>query len=263
MPELPDVEYFKKYIDATSLHQVIEGVDLDRDDILGDVSRRSLRERLLGHSLESTRRYGKYLFAQLSGDGCLVLHFGMTGQLDYSSASEVPPHTRLCLHFNKGARLAYVCQRMLGTIDWASDVEGYLERKGLGVDAASEELDFDRFRELLGSKRGSIKGALMDQQTIAGLGNVYVDEILFRAGVHPRASVPELSRETLGRIFRAISAVLEEATRARADPNRMPDHFLLHRRGTERDDCPKCGGRLEEIEVTGRKSSICPRCQQH
>lgn len=108
MPELPDVEYFKKYIDVTSLHQVIDGVDVDRDVILGNDSRHSLHERLLGRSPESTRRYGKHLFAQLSGGGWLVLHFGMTGELDDSGAPEVPPHTRLCLHFDNGARQAAI-----------------------------------------------------------------------------------------------------------------------------------------------------------
>lgn len=224
MPELPDVEYFKTYIDATSLHQAIDSVAVHRDDILGKVSARSLRQRLLGRSLESTERHGKYLFARLSGDGWLVLHFGMTGELNYSSDGDVPSHTRLCLHFDNGRRLAYICQRMLGTVDWTADPRNYIEGKQLGIDAASDELDLPRFREILSGKRGSVKGALMDQSTIAGLGNVYVDEILLRAGVHPKASVPGLRRDAVERLFRAMRAVPHRGDRrgGGSQPNARP-----------------------------------------
>jgi formamidopyrimidine-DNA glycosylase len=262
MPELPDVETFKGYLDATSLHRRIEKVEIDRDDILGDVSARSLQRRLKGRSLESTRRHGKYLFAKVSDDGWLVLHFGMTGYPTYSETEEPPAHTRVLFKFDGGGHLAYVCMRMLGRVDWTKDADRFIEQHKLGIDAQSEDFDFDRFQQLLETKRGSIKSALMDQQTIAGLGNIYVDEILFQARVHPKTSVSDLDDSQLKTIFQQISRVLKTAIRAQASREKMPKSFLLSQRGEEHAKCPRCGELLESIKVSGRTSYFCPMCQQ-
>lgn len=262
MPELPDVETFKGYLDATSLHQRIAKVEIERDDILGEVSARSLRRRLKGHSLESTRRHGKYLFAEVSGDGWLVLHFGMTGYPEYSETEDPPEHTRTLFKFEGGGHLAYVCMRMLGRVDWTENADQFIEQHDLGIDAQSEDLDFDRFQELMEKKRGSIKSALMDQQTIAGLGNVYVDEILFQSRIHPKASVNDLEMSELKTIFKQMHRVLKAAIRARVKPENMPKSFLLPRRSEKDAKCPRCGELLETIKVTGRTTYFCPNCQK-
>lgn len=261
MPELPDVESFKGYIDATSLHQRIEKVEVDRDDILGDVSKRSLQQRLKGRALESARRHGKYLFARLSDDGWLVLHFGMTGYPDYSETEDPPEHTRVLLNFEGGGHLAYVCMRMLGRVDWTENADQFIEQHELGIDAQSEDLDFDRFRKLLEGKRGSIKSALMDQETIAGLGNVYTDEILFQSKIHPKASVNDLGQSQIKAIFKQMGRVLKAAIGAQVNPDKMPKSFLVPLRGESDAECPRCNEPLQTIKVSGRTTYFCPNCQ--
>lgn len=261
MPELPDVHIFQKYLEGTSLHQPIERVEVNRREILENISPRSLQKRLTGKTLESTRRRGKYLFAGVDDAGWLVLHFGMTGYLKYSRDEESPDHTRVLLRFENGAALAYVCMRMLGRVTWTNDVDAFCREKELGIDAFSDELDFRKFQELLASKRGSIKSALMDQKTIAGLGNVYVDEILFQAKVHPKTAVMKLEDTTLREIHKQIRRVLKAAIRAKAEPKRLPKTFLLPRRGEEGAKCPRCEGLLKTIKVSGRTTTFCPSCQ--
>lgn len=269
MPELPDVQVFKEYLDATSLHQVIREVEIFRRDILGGVSSRSLKRRLKGKRLESTWRHGKFLFVRIGDDdddadddGWLVLHFGMTGLLEYSKSKNPPEHTRLLLHFEDGAHLAYICMRLLGLVDWTNDAERFVQDKELGIDALGEDLDFEQFSELIGAKQAAVKSALMDQETIAGLGNVYVDEILFQARVHPKTRAARLSEKQLREIFQQLRRVLKAAIRARAQPKRMPKSFLLYRRGENGAKCPRCGSPFQSTKVSGRTSYFCSRCQQ-
>lgn len=261
MPELPDVQVYKEYLDATSLHQRIDALDVGRDEILGDVSARSLQRRLSGRTLESTRRHGKYLFVRISDADWLIFHFGMTGYLAYSSAREPPEHTRVLFRFDNGFHLAYVSQRMIGRIDWTEDPDAFIEQQRLGIDALDRALDAERFWDAIHRKRGSIKSALMHQGTIAGLGNVYTDEILFQAGVHPQAAASDLDQPTLTEIHRQMRRVLTSAIKARAQPERMPKDFLTPRRGADDATCPRCGGALETAKISGRTAYLCPRCQ--
>ena len=173
MPELPDVEIFKQYLDATSLHQEINRVEVHSTQVLEGISARKLRRRLEGHAFESSRRHGKYLFVRLNEGNWLVLHFGMTGFLRYyKNPEQSGDHTRLRIDFKNGFHLAFDCQRKLGLIDWVEDPKEFIRKKELGDDPLSEHFDLSRFTELLEGKRGSVKSALMNQSVIAGIGNI-------------------------------------------------------------------------------------------
>src|SRR5215207_5968721 len=188
MPELPDVEAFKRYMDATSLHQKIRFVGVRSEKILGDFSARTLQSTLKGRTFESTRRHGKNLFAGLDGGGWMLMHFGMTGRLTYfKDPDEEPLHSRLLFAFDNDNHLAFVCQRMFGKVDLIEDPEEFAREKGLGPDAL--DLDGGSFRERLNGTRGGVKATLMNQKILAGIGNIYSDEILFQARLHPRTSV--------------------------------------------------------------------------
>ncbi|MGD8377843.1 MAG: DNA-formamidopyrimidine glycosylase family protein [Acidobacteriota bacterium] len=261
MPELPDVQVFKEYLDATALHRRIRGVHLeDAEDVLR-VSRQALASRLHGHELRSTRRHGKNLFVDVTADGWLLLHFGMTGHLRYYKRERhpTPDHARLRIDLSGGYELAYVNQRKLGTIDMLEDPDAFIRRKGLGPDAL--ELDLRGFRKALEGRRRTVKGVLMDQGTIAGIGNVYADEALFAAGVDPRIPAGRLDRDTVGSLHRAMRRVLRQAIEARVDPDTMPSGFLLPHR-EEGARCPRCRGRLRRAEVDGRATYFCPRHQR-
>jgi len=262
MPELPDVEVFRRYMNATSLHQKIANVSVKDKSLLGNVKLRSLQTKLKNTRLQSTARHGKYLFAETDEGDSLVLHFGMTGFLKYfKNEDEAPEHVRLLLEFRNGYHLAYDCQRKLGLIDMTDDYHRFVKQKELGKDPMREDFDFSAFKDLMQGKRGSIKSALMNQQLLAGIGNVYSDEILFHAKIHPESSASELNDEQLHSIFKAMKKVLETAIDKKVNPDDFPKSYLLpHRQPGE--SCPLCDGKIQKATISGRSGYFCPEHQK-
>jgi formamidopyrimidine-DNA glycosylase len=206
-------------------------------------------------------RHGKHLFVKLSKNGWLRMHFGMTGFLRYfKNRSQQPEHVRLRLDFSNGYCLAYDNLRLLGQIGWVSEPDKFVKDENLGPDAL-KGLDLKKFRKLLSGRRGSIKSALMDQNAIAGIGNIYSDEILFQAKIHPGTSAKNLLKNRLKKVYEALQQVLQVAIECRADPEKFPDHFLIPRR-EEGKACPRCAGRVEKITISGRSGYLCPDCQK-
>lgn len=257
MPELPDVAGFKKYLDATSLHQKIRTTRCHDDRFVKGLSRQSLQRRLKGTKLTGSRQWGKWLFVAMDAKGYLVLHFGMTGGLDYG-AGDPPEHARLVLHFDNDKRLAILSQRMIGRASWTDDLKAFGEQHELGPDAL--DIDADRFVEMFRSKRGAVKSALMDQSLIAGIGNVYSDEICFQTRMHPGSKVPKLGESRLRDLQKAMRRVLSVASRKGGNGHKAPRSWLLGGRG-EDSPCPRCGGNLDSTTINGRTSWFCPACQ--
>lgn len=259
MPEIPDVEVYKRYVDATSLHQRIQHVSVETIRLLKGVSKTSLGRYLHGHCLEKTKRHGKYLFVQLDAGKWLVLHFGMTGDLKYfRHGNDKPDYTRVLFDFDNGYHLAYISKRKLGAITLTDQVSRFVADQHLGPDAL--DMDLRRFKESTGRRRGSVKTWLMNQTVVAGIGNVYSDEILFQARIHPRRKVGDLSEADIERLYRKLRWVIERAIEAHAEPVRMPDKFLTTHRHKD-DQCPKCRGPLEHETIGGRTAYFCAHCQ--
>jgi formamidopyrimidine-DNA glycosylase len=148
---------------------------------------------------------------------------------------------------------------MLGGVAFAEDEQAYIKERGLGPDALT--LAWEPFMERLAARRGAIKSALMDQRLLAGLGNLYSDEVLFQARLHPQTEVTTLSAEALHQVYKTMQAVLEQAIASHADPTRLPQSWLLphrHRRGP----CPSCGKALVRHKVNQRSAYLCPNCQR-
>ena len=261
MPELPDVETFKNYLDSTALHKKIDKTTVTDERILDSLSRQRLARRLKGNELVRTKRHGKYLFVEVGGDGWLILHFGMTGYLSYyKHADERPEHARMILYFSNGYRLAYISQRLLGEVGLTADVDDFIAQHDLGPDALSDEVGRKEFMAMLEGRTGMIKPALMSQSIIAGIGNVYADEILFQAKIHPKTTVDDLDEDEKKRLYRAMRRVLRVASRNEADPESMPSGYILPHR-EEGDECHGCGGKVKKTTVSGRSSYYCPACQ--
>ncbi len=259
MPELPDVEVFKGYLDATSLHQRIREVEVVERKVLAEVSARALGEALGGRTFATTRRHGKYLLVKLEEGLWMTLHFGMTGSLKYFKGERAKPlYGRLLVHFDNGFRLAYVSRRMLGKVGLAEGPEGLVREKGLGPDALG--LDSEAFAGLFKKTGATVKSALMDQGRIAGVGNIYSDEVLFQAGIHPETRAHGLTDKELRELFGAMRRVLALAIRRKADPARLPRAYLVPNR-REGGRCPRCKNPLERTKVSGRKAYYCPRRQ--
>ncbi len=259
MPELPDVETYKRYVDATALKQTVTGVDMPSPSLLDHLTPQSLGRHLKGAQFAQTRRHGKYLFVQADERGWLVLHFGMTGRLEYARGEHPQPKgIGLVIRFAHDAHLAYIAPRKLGHIAWSQNPDAFVEGKHLGPDAMA--VDLAQFRNLAAQRKGAVKAWLMDQKAIAGIGNVYSDEILLRAGVHPQTALQKLDKSAIGALHRAIKQVLQQAIKAKADPERMPKSFLLPNR-EEGMPCPRCGGKVKRVTAAGRSAYYCPKCQ--
>jgi formamidopyrimidine-DNA glycosylase len=260
MPELPDVEIFKRYFNATSLHQRIDDVDVRNAYILKETSARELARGLKGRRFESSRRHGKHLFVRADGKLWLRLHFGMTGSLRYFKGKEhAPPHARVLFVFSKDYRLAFDDQRKFGQIGLLKDVDEFLKNRALGPDAL--EIDLANFRKIPRQRRGAVKSILLNQQVIAGIGNIYADEILFHARIHPETEISRLGDKGVAKLFRATRHILEKAIAANADANQMPKSWLLPHRG-KGGKCLRCGRKLRSAKIGGRTAWFCAHCQK-
>lgn len=259
MPELPDVELFRQELEKTSLHRRIAQTSIYKDRLVRGSSRQLIQRRLKDQEFQATYRHGKHLLVRISNDGYLVLHFGMTGNLVFRESEEkFPEYTAAIFSFVDGSALTYSSKRLLGRILIVQTIEQLLDEEELGPDALS--IPKQKFVELLSGKRGTIKSALMNQSTLSGIGNVYSDEILFQAKLHPKTEVKQLSDQQIGELYEIAQSVLKQAIQSRADPQMMPSGYMLPQR-TSDAICPQCQGTLEKQEVSGRGAIYCPHCQ--
>ncbi len=259
MPELPEVEVFRRYIDRTSLGQRIRGIDVRSKVVIRGTPEEELRAALVGAELEATGRHGKYLFVRLSTGRWLTWHFGMTGEPVYfHDPSEEPKYVRFLLIFPH-AYLAFDDPRMLGRIGIARSMDAYIKERRLGPDALS--VSEGEFMSILGRSRGAVKSALMDQHKIAGLGNIYSDEVLFQARIDPRSDCQRLSEDDLRSLYAHMRGVLRTSIRHKTDFSKFPSTYLLHdrRRGAP---CPLCSGTVATLTMGGRTTYYCPACQR-
>jgi len=257
MPELPEVETFKRYLDKTSLKQTIKKIQVMDERILntGEIN---LNHFIKGKRFESSTRHGKYLFVQLK-PGYLILHFGMSGDLKYYDAKEEPPKfSKVITHFNNGFNLSYISIRMFGKVSVTNSMEEFIERKKLGPDAY--KMTLQEFQEAVRRRKAIVKNALLNQSFIAGVGNIYSDEILFRTKIHPKTNINSLSESKVKELFVNIKEILEYGIKKKGDLGTYPNDFLIPHRKKE-EKCPICNSDITRFEVSGRHGFFCPTCQ--
>ena len=265
MPELPDVENYRRYLQKYALRRTIKRVTVRDKRSLRKTTPQKLNRALARHAFISTKRHGKHLFARLDRNGgWLTMHFGMTGRLAYFGKDVTEPkNDRVRFDFTNGHHLGYVDARLLGRIELIDDVGAFIEQHDLGPDALA--IGAAEFSALLDGRRGGLKAALMDQALIAGIGNLYADEILFQCGFHPLMPVGKLSSSDRRRIHRSMRAILRTAVKSGAGSEglyrRLPRTYLIPRRKAGAA-CPRCGGKVKKIAAAGRSTYLCPRCQK-
>jgi formamidopyrimidine-DNA glycosylase len=259
MPELPDVEIFKNYLNEHALGQKITGVEvLEKKSIRGH-SPKELEKVVVNDSFDSAERYGKWLLIHTHKGNWLAMHFGMTGELEYLEDGRMPSSVRVVFQMEEEHKLVFADRRKLGGIELIKDKEELIEKHHLGPDAM--DVSFKEFKLALAGKKGKIKSILMDQSVIAGIGNVYADEVLFQAKIHPESSVAHMEEVHLKKIYSSIQPVLKTAINHHGERGNMPEGYLLpHRK--EGEKCPHCKGNVELIEVGGRSTYFCPTCQK-
>jgi formamidopyrimidine-DNA glycosylase len=258
MPELPEVESYKKHLDNTSLNKVIKDVRI-KDDYVLKMLKEEFTKGVKGKKIEDSKRHGKWLFVKLSSEN-LLFHFGMSGDLMYhASTDDEPEYSKIIFEFKSGDYLSYISVRKLGEVKLIKDIDEFIEEEELGPDAL--EVDQDEFLEIMDNKsRSYIKSALMDQNALAGIGNEYSDEILFQAKVYPKIRVSTLSEKKLIQIFDSMKQILKVAIEARAKNESLPDSFIMSHRD-KKATCPVCESKIERIEISGRHGYYCPKCQ--
>lgn len=266
MPELPDVEAFKSVLTSNALGRTIERVVVSDRRILGKLAAPAFASRLQGASLVAARRYGKHLLASIDRGGWLTLHFGMTGALHFvTEPGQEPPYTRVRVDFVGDGCLAYTNKRMIGRVGLIEDAADFIAAEKLGPDALDPRFDLAAFKAAVGGVKRDIKSVLMDQEIVAGIGNIYSDEILFQARLNPTARADALTASELKQLFVTMRKVLKTAIARGAGSEqfaeRMPKGSLLPAR-KKGGHCPRCQSPLKVLKVGGRTAYCCPRCQK-
>jgi formamidopyrimidine-DNA glycosylase len=253
MPELPDVEGFRRVFASHAAGRPIEHVEVRDKGVLRGVTAERLSRTLTGRRFSEPGRHGKWLIAP-AGPDAVALHFGMTGSLHWG---EPDRHDRVVFVFSDG-ELRYRDMRKLQglrLLDYPRGVEDLLA--GLGPDAT--EMTAKKWDEVLRGRRGQLKATLVDQSVVAGIGNLLADEILWRAGLHPRVSCARLGKNEFAGLAGATRGVLRQSIKVGRVPPRKS--WLTGRRDEPAGACPRCGTILAHGRAGGRGTTWCPRCQ--
>ena len=269
MPELPEVETIKNDLMTSLVGQRFTQVTLLWPKSVRQPSPEDFCHELPSQTVENIRRRGKYLLFDLANGKKLILHLKMTGCLLLQPSSAIPElHTRVILHLDNGTNLHFLDQRKFGVmwlVDDETEVVGFL-----GPEPLDHRFTVWALRKALGQHKVPVKVVLCDQTAIAGIGNMYADEALFEARLHPLRKASDLSTRETERLYRAIGHVLTEAiARCGASintyqlPNGEPGFAHLffqvaHRRG---ERCYRCNTPIKRIPLRGRGTYFCPRCQ--
>jgi formamidopyrimidine-DNA glycosylase len=258
MPEMADVEVLKRRFNEELKGETISGVTVLNPALVKGVT--SLEKKLTDKKIREASRYGKYLFVKIGAEGYLILHFGLTGHLIFETDKEkkIPSSAMMVISTDK-FNLIYEAFRVFGMASWCNDPQDFIKEKKLGPDAA--EISESEFVNRLRSVKGAVKPALMDQHKVAGVGNVYADEILFQAGVPPQAPAQSLTPTHLKKLYRQIHRVHDSAVKVGAVRTQMPPWAIMKIRKTTRI-CPKCKGKLKNTLLNRRETLFCPNCQR-
>jgi formamidopyrimidine-DNA glycosylase len=271
MPELPEVETIRRQLAPVVEGQVLAGVEVLDPRWSRPLAPAELSDALSGRRVERLGRRGKYLLWELSDDVFLAQHLRMTGTVLVDPDPE-PEHTRARIELGSGRRLSLVDPRRFGTGELllgAPAMEAFFAAR-LGLEPLDPACTPEHLRALARGRRATIKAFLLDQRRLAGVGNIYADEALHRAGIHPLRPAGRLTGAEWGRLRHAVVAALRDGIEARGatiDDFRHVDgvygsfqhQFRVHRRAGE--PCPDCGTAVVKIVAAGRGTYLCERCQ--
>ncbi|MDO8674294.1 MAG: bifunctional DNA-formamidopyrimidine glycosylase/DNA-(apurinic or apyrimidinic site) lyase [Dehalococcoidia bacterium] len=269
MPELPEVETIKNDLQPKVVGCHITGVRLDWSGAVDTPSPEEFAKEVVGRRIESLSRRGKYLIFGLSDGKYLIVHLRMTGRLLYRGVGEEPdPYTRAVFSLDDGDELRFADLRKFGRLWLVDECSGVLAK--VGMEPFCDEFTTGALAAMLADKTGPIKSTLLDQSLVAGVGNIYADEALFLARIHPKLRGGSLSRQEVVFLHDAIRVVLAmgienrgttfaEYRDAFGEIGRQQETLRVHRRAGQ--PCPVCGANIEKITVGGRGTYFCPNCQ--
>jgi len=267
VPELPEVELTRRRLEPELVGKMIERVEARVPKLRLPIPA-ELAEVLPGQTIRSVGRRGKYLLFDCE-TGWLIVHLGMTGFLRFLPQAAPPgKHDHLDICLEGGSLLRFHDPRKFGTVAWTTDDPAkHPLLAGIGPEPLTPAFDGAYLFRVSRSRRVAVKQFIMDGATVAGVGNIYANEALFRAGIRPDRPAAALTLTECGELARTIRAVLEESIDqgstyrvAEATVAYHPLAFAVYGRGKER--CTRCNGSLEEIRLGNRSTVFCPRCQR-
>ena len=283
MPELPEVETVRRGLEPVMVGQTITRADVNRPDLRWPFPP-DMSGRLTEKRVERLRRRSKYILVDLSSDETLLIHLGMSGRMLISGhqiGSHYHPHPapakhdHVVLHLINGARITFNDARRFGAMDLLAtgQEEAHWLMRSLGPEPLGNSFDTDYLVERLKGRNVPIKTALLDQRVVSGLGNIYVCEVLFRAGIHPARKAGNIGRDRVSSLVPLIRDVLSEAIEAGGSSLRdyrqadgelgyFQHAFAVY--DQEGNPCTKdgCNGQIKRIVQSGRSSFYCSTCQR-
>ncbi len=277
MPELPEVETIRRDLDREFVGRKVKTVEVSRlRSIRRHKNTKDFAGRLEGRKITGVVRKGKYILIRLDDGGVLVAHLGMSGQLLRASPKDPKErHTQVVISFSQGGQLRFVDPRTFGEmfVTTPDRLEAQVhELAHLGFDPIDQVMSWTHFAEMLYARKTRLKPLLTDQKFIAGIGNIYADEILFAAGLRFDRSSETLTAQEVRRLYRAMTETLQDAIKHRGSSladeqyrdlfGETGDFQSLHKvYDREGKACPRCRSLITRVKANGRSAYFCPQCQ--
>lgn len=271
MPELPEVETIVKELNQVVAGKHILGCEVLRETILQG-TRPAFEAGIAGKKIVTIRRRGKYLLFHLFPKSVMIVHLRMTGKFVWlNPTSTHHPHDRLIFFLDEDKHLVYNDMRCFGTFELLESWELHPTLRSLGIEPFSQAFTPRYLKQLVQSRKTNIKNFLLDQRNIAGLGNIYVAEILFNAGIHPLKNTAELSEKTIEKLYRSLVKILNKAivhngtsiaNYQRVDSKSGEFQHFLKVYGKANQPCQKCGRPIQRIKQNQRSTFFCQYCQR-
>lgn len=292
MPELPEVESSIRYLKSKVLGRTF--VDIWRDTLKMGVCKGTLgadfKKKIKGRKIKGLRRRAKNIIFELDQNLSLLVHYKMTGHLLFGKwkknngrwianidgplkEDQMNRYIRFIFFLDDGNQLAFSDLRKFGKIELWKSAELIKQLSSLGIEPLSEEFTLKKFKSMLQGKKGKIKPLIMNQNFIAGIGNIYASDALWMAKIHPARKTDSLSSKEVKALFQSIKKVLREGLETKGDSMvdfRLPDgakgKYQNHQKvyGREGEECKNnCGGTIKKIKVGGRGTYFCPLCQKN
>ena len=271
MPELPEVQTVVDSLEGKIVGKTIEAVEIRNEKLIDNKPGEEFIKLAAGSRVEKIKRRGKYIIISLSSGHYLIVHLRMTGRILYfEDKDEIGNYDYIMFYFTDDTQLRIGSKRKFTRVYLVKKFEEAGGLAKLGPEPLEEEFDLDKFYTMFSTRRGKIKPLLLNQKFLAGIGNIYADEILFRAGIHPERTADTLGEEEIKKLYQSIKKVLKEGIKyrgttkqdyvdAEGESGSYQDYLQVH--DQEGSHCPKCRTKIERIKVGGRSSYFCLQCQ--
>jgi formamidopyrimidine-DNA glycosylase len=277
MPELPEVEVVRRDLEREIVGKRIKGVEVDgMRTVRRHHNRKQFITRLEGKKITGVERRGKYLLCRLEGGDVLIIHLGMSGQLLRAKTSREtrPKHTHVIITFTQGGQLRFIDPRTFGEmfVTEADALNKVSELNHLGIDPLENAMSWEQFGRLISQRHAKLKPLLMDQKFLAGIGNIYSDEILWGAGLRWDRMSDTLSAQEVRRLYRAMVEILQDAVKYRGSSladeqyvdlfGKLGDYQHHHKvYARDGETCRRCRHVIRRERVGGRSTFYCEACQ--